>query len=85
MHAQLIVLKKIFDRIESYPLELNIGLRSFKNIALWLSLYALTNKSDKPLVIQKLLRLARLSQAQFGEVQVLVEGLSSIENLQKNY
>jgi hypothetical protein len=55
-------LKKIFDRIESYNTNQNIGLRSLKNIGVWLCIYALTDESDQAKVIQELGQKADLKE-----------------------
>lgn len=55
-------LKEVFDRIESYEPSQNIGLRSLKNIGVWLCVYALTNENDQNKLISELAVKANLKQ-----------------------
>lgn len=55
-------LKQVFDRIEPYNIEDNIGFRSLKNIGVWLTAYALTDDKQKQAVVNELLELAALTE-----------------------
>lgn len=50
-------LKKVFDSVEQYNIEDNIGFRSLKNIGVWLIAYALTAPDEQPTVIKELANL----------------------------
>lgn len=69
-------LKKVFDRIESYEPSLNAGLRSLKNIGVWLCVYALTDEKDQTKLIRELADKAALKdEADIVMVRKLVDEL----------
>jgi hypothetical protein len=56
-------LKKVFDCIEGYDFNKNVGMRSLKNLGVWLSLYALTAKGDQENVVNELIEKAGISES----------------------
>lgn len=63
LNRNLNELKKIFDRIESYDLSQNIGMRSLKNIGVWLCVYALMDDKDQHQLMTELAAKAGLKEA----------------------
>lgn len=73
-------LKQIFDMIEPYNPNDNIGYRSLKNIGVWLIAYALTEKSQQLEVVQNLLLQAKSSYP-VTDVKNMIDLLSDADNL----
>lgn len=50
-------IKKIFDLIEPYDENSNIGFRSIKNIGVWLTIYSLVDEEDQSNIVDELIKL----------------------------
>jgi hypothetical protein len=78
--AQLIALKKIFDRIEPYELNQSIGFRSLRNIGVWLMAFVLTETSEQESVLTDLAEKAGLEDNR--ELKEMVSSLATRENIE---
>lgn len=73
---------KLFDRIEIYKPSQNVGLRSLKNLGVWLCVYALTDKEDQKKVIQELIKDAEITDIKdITSIKKIINTLSAPKNL----
>lgn len=68
LNQKLAELNHIFSAVEDYDEQLNMGLRSLKNIGVWLLVYALIDADDQLFVLQEIADKANLKSNEQKEI-----------------